>query len=494
LQGAIDAATAAPGMGGTILIPTGTYHIAGPIYIGFNVSPDVAVSLTILGTSGNTTLIQTANGKNLFEVNTAGGAPNDSIGGLTFQDLTLEYASGATAGIAMNLADSTGAENVRLFRLVFSDCPQAVVFGNTLQCSMLQCTITYEYNVPLNVITLGATVAGKAQNANETYIADCIFSNTHGSPPGGSGACFAFVGVDEFRMVNCAISGFQQGIVINPGSGFQAAHLYFENVSVSATSEAPGVGAALLIQPESLVAHLQCVGCTFLPDSIYGTQYTNGGVFIDDSLGGTIDQLRFVSCYSCTWPGPGMQINGGTNIEILGGFYSCNGTQSESPPSNLQAGIAISGGANGIRIIGVACNNSIPGERDSQQYGISVEGVLSPPTPPGVLVRGCDLTGNLTGALDVYEFSELQVTNCAGYNDQAKILATILPGVPTITISNVHYGYYGPFAFYVSGGVGVTIAVDGHVTGLSSGGFVLAPGETATLSMTSVPAFLAVGK
>src|SRR5580704_2665188 len=147
LQAAIDQASVSGG--GMIFIPRGVYYVTGTVYIGANASPDVAVSLTIIGTSGNTTLIQTTNGSVLFDVNTqVAGAGNDDIDGVTFQDLLIEYFAGATLGIAIKIGDVTAAQNVRIFRVVFSDCPQAVVFISTLQCSMLQCTVTYIENEP----------------------------------------------------------------------------------------------------------------------------------------------------------------------------------------------------------------------------------------------------------------------------------------------------------------------------------------------------------
>ncbi len=486
LQAAIDAATL--NGGGTILIPTGEYYVAGTIFIGEGASPPgTGVSLTIIGTSGNTTLIQTTSGT-FFDVNTQVGPPNDNLGGVTFQDLLIEYAAAATSGTAVMLGDVVNAQNVRLFRVVFSDCPQAVCFVNTLQCSVLECTVTY-----LNKTATPAAVqiGTPEQQAMETYISDCLLSNSNESPPGAGGIGLEVVRADQVRIDDLSIEGFQQGIVVDPSVG-QAVHLFFGGVRVVVRSDVDNVGAGLLIVPQSaLVAHLVCVGCSFEPDPTYGTSYSSGGIFITSEESGVIDQLRFVSCYSCRWPGPGMQIDAGSNVEVLGGYYSCNGILPESPPSP-QAGISIASGAENIRIVGAACNNSIEGEPSSQEYGVSV--VSQAAAIPNVQIRGCDLTGNLSGAIYVFNVNSLEVTNCAGYNDQAKVLATVLPGAAPLTISNVVLGYFGPIAFYVAGGSSASIKIDGTLTGLTSGGFTLAPGESAILSWSSPPSFLAVGK
>lgn len=188
-----------------------------------------------------------------------------------------------------------------------------------------------------------------------------------------------------------------------------------------------------------------------------------------------------------------MQIDAGSNVEILGGYYSCNATLQESPPSPAQAGISISSGAANVRIIGAACNNSIEGEPTSQEYGISVTAPAA--AVPNVLIRGCDLTGNLSDPIYISNPAPVQVTNCAGYNDQATVITTIVTGSSPLTISNALFKYYGPIAFYVSGGSSVSITIDGRLTGLTSGGFTLAPGESTVLAWGATPpSFLLVGK
>jgi hypothetical protein len=199
----------------------------------------------------------------------------------------------------------------------------------------------------------------------------------------------------------------------------------------------------------------------------------------------------------CKWNGPGLQLIGGsgsdeilTNIEVLGGYYSLNGAD---PASGLpSAGIAIGGAPSGARITGAACNNLVDYNGTflpaTQDYGIVIgSGALN------VFVRDCDLRGNITQAVaSISSVTNVQITDCAGYNDQATAVRTTPPGPSAF--SGTTFGYYGPVAFYTTGGSLTQIAIDGHNTNLTSGSFTLAAGETATLTYSGLPTFIMIGK
>jgi hypothetical protein len=92
--------------------------------------------------------------------------------------------------------------------------------------------------------------------------------------------------------------------------------------------------------------------------------------------------------------------------------------------------------------------------------------------------------------------TNLQVTDCPGYNDQAVPVHTTAPANGLI-FNATTYGYYGLAAFYVSGGTDVGVTIDGHSTGLASGGFTLSPGESGVLfydMLLPAPNFVMVGK
>ncbi len=161
-------------------------------------------------------------------------------------------------------------------------------------------------------------------------------------------------------------------------------------------------------------------------------------------------------------------------------------------------------GPYGVRVIGAACNNSLffsggaGGEflTPTQQYGIYVESA----TQENLFIHNCDLTGNLSAAVSAASPpTNLQITGCAGYNDQGVVVRNVIPPTATTFFSySFTTPYYGPVEFYVSGVSGAIsqISIDGHATPLKSGSFFLAPGENAeiTWSGVSFPIFLMIGK
>ncbi len=533
LQNAINAAIAAGG--GTVLIPSeyegvSGYNIVGPINIGVegNAAP---ASVRIVGTAQDTgsatplllvtsTVAGSPYNGDLFSVYTSVSAEDD-IGGTTFENLNITYFPGASvpSGGTAAAIHVVNGQNVRIDNTVILNAPQGVFFDDTLQCSLFRCTI-YNAATPGTALTLGSGVSNVAK---ETYVAGCTFLNYE--PGDEQGIAVQINSVDQLRMQNVRLQGYQQGIVITPGAsaGGDAYNLHFGNVSCYTTSTTDLAGAALLIQPYSPqgVARVTFDNCEFSQgQGKTGTTYIGPGVLIDPVTGGgVIDQIRFVETHSFLWPGAGMQITGGSNIQALGGYYSCNGSASEFGEVT-SAGIVITGATTGVRITGAACNNSvyILGENQfisgsgpapaTQEYGIYVSGSASG-TPGAIRVADCDLTGNLNNGLVVTgavgtpanvfvhhcdltgytgssqapvsvttPVSNLQITDCPGYNDQATIVSTTAPLSGT-AFNGSSFGYYGPVTFCVTAGpegVISEIAIKGTSTRLTAGTFALAPG------------------
>ena len=484
------------GNGGTISFPSvGTFPIAGPIKVtiptGSGYNP---AALRFIGTGQqtiDTVNLEVSNNMDLFVIDNNAEGNDNNIGGIVFQDMSMRYAVGQTSGAAIHVVNK--GQNVRVFRCVFIDCPQAVYFEATLQCSMLECSCTYPNNPAVSCVTIGGQGGVTGDGAVETYIAGCLFRSQEYS----SGVGITVGNVEHLRVMNTRVEAFQQGIIIAPGyvAGSNARKLFFGNVSCFPQSTVTTTGAAVLIQPTGgqSVTQAWFSHCEFTaPDG--GTAYGGAGVILDPINGamggGLIDQIRFDDCFVCQWLGPGLSVLGGTNIEIKGGYYSANGNLGTVVPF---PGISVK--ASGVRIIGAACNNSILVGTSYvpavQSYGIEVQSGAT-----DIFVRGCDLRGNLHAPLFVLGTpanGQVQVTDCAGYNDQATTLTATPPGGGS-TISGARYGYYGPIAFYVSGGTGPIVTIDGNSTGLPSGGFTLSPGETASITYSGTPTFVVVGK
>lgn len=520
----LNSAGPTSGYGGTILFPSvGPFRIAGTITIGGSMTspPKTPISLIFTGSGHqdveSPNLVQMNGSADLFVVETNADSAGDDIGGTVFQDLTMIYnepSPPAASGAAIHVTG--GAQNVKLLRLVIIDFSLGVWFDNSLGCSMIDSEV---YNAATygTALTIGAS--GSLESGIETYVAGCTFIS-YENP---NGIAVQIYGCEHLRMVNTRLEGYQQGIVITTTTGNgNVRKLYFGNVSCFPSSSESATGAAVSITTSSSTHAAVCQiffdCCEF---GGYGTTYTGGGVYIaaPGSANAPIDQIRFVDCHCCLWPGPGLNIAGGTNIEVIGGYFSCNGTNTSGSP---QSGILIDGAASGVRITGAACNNSVynpdaspPAEAPAtQQYGIYISNSAA-----SIRIAHCDLTGNQTNGAYVTEstnvfvkhcdftgltspiavttpVTNLQVIDCPGYNDQATTVRASAPA-NGLEFNATTYGYYGKVAFYVWGGTAVRVTIDGNATALASGGFTLSPGESATLfydMLQPAPSFVMVGK
>ena len=107
------------------------------------------------------------------------------------------------------------------------------------------------------------------------------------------------------------------------------------------------------------------------------------GVYIDTNDGGNgnVANIFLNNCMSYGWTGPGVQINAGSSIVITGGRYSSNATM-----MSTSGGIAITGTAANVTIVGADCTSKLPqAEFGSQPYALSITAAVE-----GLYVRGCN--------------------------------------------------------------------------------------------------------
>lgn len=523
------------GEGGTLLFPVGNgapYNFDGTVYIG---APD---GMSSHGTNWSVVIRGSAQGKlnapnqalikqnadddsnwhDLFVVNTNSG-DDDDIGGVTFEDIMIEFAATAPNGNAA-VRVVNGSQNCRLHRVSLVNCPIGVALKESLQASIIDCTIYNAANAQYGV-ELGEQ--NNNSQAVETYITGTTFLSTSG------GTALQIWGAEHLRMSHCRVESWTNGIVIQveENSG-NAEQLYFSNVSCITAEGA----ASLSVEggssgAYSYIGRVWFAECEFVPGGANAGSYTGGGVIIGTTdTYDIIDGVRFVDCHSCLWAGPGIDIQGATNTEILGGYYSCNGnTSGEAPTPGNKSGIKVSNDTNGLRISGPACNNSLfvfevmQADRGyaslTQEYGIYVSNGAK-----GVRISDCDLTGNNDSGLwvdgsssettnvfvkdcDLTGYSSpatpvtvsatvvnLQIVDCPGYNDSQTV--ALRTSLPSGVFSAPTYAYYGPSSFYVgantgaSGGV-TAILINGITTELKVGAFFLAAGQTAQVTISGSP-------
>jgi parallel beta-helix repeat protein len=271
---------------------------------------------------------------------------------------------------------------------------------------------------------------------------------------------------------------------------------------------------------------------------ILGGNYSGNGETAGIAISGGLEiQIIGANCvaYSAdvgTYQLYGISIEGGQDVQIIN--VNCSGS---GIPSQAGTGIYINGSeesVENVRVIGAVCNASVQGSPSNQAYGIQVisasnvllkecsiagsssngiylenasnvtidacdvsannECILVDNGTSNAFIRDCNVTPNAGGtaisfASSLSSSSHVEVTNCAGYNDQKTLLYG--PGAPPSAVfSGITLNrYFGPTVFYISsGGTGVTI--DTYATGLSTGGFTLALGETAQIAGTSGQFFM----
>jgi hypothetical protein len=475
------------GLGGTLLFPPDNFAFNDTITVGVDSTgtpQPYPVILRCTGASQNSApVLQFSNATDdFFKVNTESA---DCLGGVVFQDLVFSYTGSATAGVAAVRVN--GAQNIRLFRCSFIDWPIAVGLTKSLQFNMMDCTVST--NLPTSIGFQCGTPMGSTSSI-ESYLAGNIFLG-YGN---GGGTGVLIYGCEHLRMTNCRIESFTNAIMISPsGTTASAEKLYFGNVSCFGSDTALTLSVAGGSEGNpTYISQAWFAQCEF--EAGGGSTGTPGaGILIGPTDGNdVIDQIRFVDCHSCFWNGPGMNMQGGTNIEVIGGYYSCNGNGDNPTNPWAPSGIALSGPVSGVRISNAACNNSLydiyltpPALAPAtQEYGIyvrdgatsvringcdltgnTINGLLvdtTTPAPSNVFVRHCDFTG-VSAPVSVNmanPIPSLQITNCPGYNDQNTPVAT---GGFTGNQHAAALGYFGPsvVTWYNTPAVSLTIILNG---------------------------------
>jgi hypothetical protein len=317
--------------------------------------------------------------------------------------------------------------------------------------------------------------------------------------------------VDTMRLISCSLTS-NSGMGVNDTYGLQIGAA--QNIQVhgghysgnGATGGIAIVGGATEVQ----IVGANCIGLEYegAPDSTplyqrYGILITNGSDI----------QIVGVNCSgngqpsgpsSSAFPGDGIHVDGTSatvsNVRIIGAL--CTGPVFGNGDIAQQTGIFIND-AQGVLVKDCALSGSTAGSG----YGLYLGNVSD------VTVKACDLYSNAIGmridlgSTRVYvrdcnaigyagstsaisiasSLANIAVTNTAGYNDQTTPLSSTPPaGV----FNGVTFGYYGPTVFYVTH---CNVTLDSQATGLSSGGYTLAPGETAQITAAIGATFLMLG-
>jgi Right handed beta helix region len=448
----------------------------------------------------------------------------DNTGGLLFEDLTFGYTQ-TTSAVPIAALHSINTQNLRVNRCVFNDCPIAVWFEHALQGEVSYCTIQWQNNNGIGIKFGNGDQTGDSSSANDCHVSHTVM-NGQGAPVPCTGVLLE--GSDHARMDNCLIFGVFNGILIRPGpvsTANNATNHTFSNLNIQIVPDEIGaIGNAVLIQPQATkikVGQITFTSCSFELADGAAPELPGPGIIIDATQD-VIDGVRFVSCSSTRWPGPGIYITSEStatpptvpsNIEIIGGLYA--GNQYPGVPGEESYGIYV-GPSSGVRIVGADCVGeytyitNVGGSTSYQQAvgiyvdggaeniiidacdvtlnntnGIQVNGSSSAVT--NIFVRNCNATGysSYNTAIKVHgtasNLASVQITDCGGYNDAAAGLTVTVPGTP---FSARTFGYYGPATFYASGSSSLTLTIAGQSTGgISNGTFFLPLGHSASYTI-----------
>ncbi len=404
------------------------YEIAVPSGIGATAAVSVGCNwpLRFLGT-GNVKLSMVVNTVgdfgDMFSVVTNVG---DNTGGITFEDLyfaypTIDESEGIPEYAAIHVPGTGQANNVRIVRCAFLDWPIGIWLEDVLQCSVLQCTITYANNAGIGIWLGNGTNEGDKGLAKQVYVAGCVIStfSGHEAPSGGTG--ILIMGADQVRIVESDIGGFSTGIAIKPGPyGQNAVHLSFSNLGIYAGHAADSTlnGTAVFIQPQSttvVIGTVTFMNCRFNAGENDTVGTLGAGVTVDNNSS-IIDTVRFVSCISTRWSGPGLWVKFTStgklqNVEVLGGMYAGNNL---GEVGNQPYGILLTGAVSGVRIVGASCvgqyrdiTNSGSSDSPQQAVGIYVDAGTEK-----VVISGCDVRENAEYGIVVNAASDVVVSGC----------------------------------------------------------------------------------
>ncbi len=414
--------------------------------------------LKFVGTGNvEVTMVDAGNGfGDMFLIATNSG-DDDNIGGVTFEDLRFTYVGAASGSVfsaihvaakGTNDSPNDGGQNVRINRCVFIDCPIGVWLEKALQPIIDDCTVEFDsiFGTAVQIGGPNNGIASKPPACIEGHIVNSIFRVGSGGPAGSTG--LVIISAEHLRVDNIRMDSFSNGIKIVPKAGYNVSKCHFSNVSCY-VGQLPGgsdlIGISLLIQTDDTdanptnISQLIFEGCTFEPgDSNLSAAGGAGGIVIDEVANTTIQNIRFISCYSCRFPAPGMSITGGQDIEILGGMYSANNLGVSSRSYGIYAS-----GTNRLRIGGVSCVGKYPwitlffnaGTHllTEQNVGIYIDGGCS-----DVIIEACDVTVNAQNGIVIdgttTAVTDIFVRNCnaTNYGSYSTAISVLGPGLSPV--------------------------------------------------------------
>ena len=382
---------------------------------------------------------------------------DSTSGGKCFRSLAF---FGMNIGGAGDTCIHAGTENCRAINCTFTDIPTAFNAQGD-GCMLEQSTIFY-------AATQTGTKAIIIAGAQCGVLGPAEIDQQSQNPGPANCTAISIEGAEHTLVAEVHLSDWNIGIDFSQAAGAQ--HTHIRNISVQSWQNALRI--QLPTNAGASTAGIKVTSSYLAKSNV--TTVTDPVVLIDPQ-GNSNAKLSDITLLECTVINTaassgvqyGLQIVGGTNIKIIGGTYSNNGTHGG-------AGIAITGACGDVQIIGANVQPSYPWSaiQNSQQYGLLVTAA-----PAGtVYVADCDLTGYGTGqqAVEVtvpLTSGQLAIYNCPGYNDKDTSLNGGVAPTHATSASSCTTPYFGPsvFVFVNPSGQPVRLHVFGQVMSQSFG-------------------------
>lgn len=413
-------------------------------------------SIFVFGYGGATTLLKQDAGDLFVLTNQYSSTRGTNPSGMTFSDIQIQYATTVGSGAGFN---GTNADNLLLRRVFFQNCPTAVTLMNTLEATMVSCTAEFGSayaNASGTVLILGGS-GGGSSGCEQFTMDKCLLRQSVTLVSTDSILGIVIQEATHGHFSNTSINGFTTGVTFNPSAkgGGSNTHV-FNNVDINLPAKSQ---YAVLIQPTAVgvtapgsVQNIKFVECDFDTSSAdpLAAVYINA----NSPTGGTVDGVELIGCSASGFNGPAIYLADAVHIEVIGGIYT-NNAQTGTPKGQISLLAPSGASVKKVNIVGATCTGISGG---SNQYGIVVA-----TGSDLVYIRDCNLGNNGSGAINfgsgLSSTATIQVTNCAGYNDQG---TPVYSGVP---ISSAHQsasanGYYGPSLLTCKIGSSQTIQIN----------------------------------
>ncbi len=439
-QKAIDAASV---KGGIVYVPSGEY-VCGPIVIA-------ASNVTFCGSGMSSTIYFTSPTGTWLTIRDARD--------VTVQDLNFENTLNPTSGNVINIDNCAWViiDHVKMgfYTNIYNGVSITSIRGG-VQAVYIRNSFIFKFRG--SAITADTSVVG-SQTINDIFLENCFIqwlaSNVGEIPPStsiGVKLYSVYAAVQAINITDCEISA-SYWTFYSVGSRFLRitnsyfdGNNYFETVNISTFSNSWFSGSTGANNAAHTVDINNCVGfqlinCHIDPESVLNSNSSN------IIIRGTSNHVKIDGCMLGGAGYVGITLSGGDNILLTGNYFGNNNAFLN--PENMATGVKILSSFSGFANMS---NN------DMREMATKINNAA---TTSGKIFA----QGNL------------------GYNPVGSLSAPAMPSSGSGAVNT----YPHRVRISITGGTGVGLFINSVSIGLSSGSFILEPGESIAMTYSTPP-------